>query len=53
MMIVPVVIVEDEDGSDAAGAHHKHDAAKIHAWKEKSITDGANFISFLIHLISL
>ena len=30
-MVIPVVIVEDEDGNDAARAHHEHDAAKIHA----------------------
>ena len=29
-IMIPVVIVEDEDGSDAARAHHEHDAAKIH-----------------------
>ena len=31
IMMIPVVIVEDENGSDAARAHHEHDAAKIHA----------------------
>ena len=30
-MMIPVMIVEDEDGNDAARAHHEHDAAKIHA----------------------
>ena len=29
--MIPVMIVEDENGSDAARAHHEHDAAKIHA----------------------
>ena len=33
--MIPVMIVEDENGSDAARAHHEHDAAKIHAWKKK------------------
>ena len=31
ILMIPVVIVENEDGSDAARAHHEHDAAKIHA----------------------
>ena len=27
----PVVVVEDEDGGDAAGADHEHDAAEVHS----------------------
>ena len=28
-----VVVVEDEDGGDAAGADHEHDAAEVHSWR--------------------
>ena len=45
---LPVVIVEDEDGSDAARAHHEHDAAEKHAWKQKTFTDGDNRIVFSV-----
>ena len=27
----PVVVVQDEDGGDAAGADHEHDAAEVHS----------------------
>ena len=31
----PVVVVEDEDGGDAAGADHEHDAAEVHSCQEE------------------
>ena len=34
----PVVIVEDEDGGDAAGADHEHDAAEVHSCQEKELS---------------
>ena len=33
-----VVVVQDEDGRDAAGAHHEHDAAEVHSCQEKEFS---------------
>ena len=41
----PVVVVEDEDGGDAAGAHHEHDAAEVHPWNTRTSQLQIYFIS--------
>ena len=33
-----VVVVQDQDGGDAAGAHHEHDAAEVHSCQEKELS---------------
>ena len=41
----PVVVVEDEDGGDAAGADHEHDAAEVHPWNTRTTQLQIYFIS--------
>ena len=40
-----VVIVQDEDGGNAAGADHEHDAAEVHPWNTRTSQLQIYFIS--------